>query len=58
MNVILYFKDSKRIYQDNIDCILHLQNGHVVLYDSKQKINEYDTKELANIIINDFESED
>lgn len=64
MNVIIYFKDSKRIFIENVNSIFYpSSNKTVVIFyaddtDYYSRKIEYDTKNIANITINSFESED
>ena len=58
MNVIVYFKNVSRKYLANITSIEH--DGDNIIISNDYSSAEYDTKEVCNIMINDFinESED
>ena len=58
MNLIVYFNDTGRRYLSNVTSIEH--EGDTIIISNDYSSAEYDTKEVCNIMINDFinESED
>lgn len=58
MNIIIYLKKAGRLYLPNVTSIEHDNDTMIISNDYSSA--EYDTKEICNIMINDFinESED
>lgn len=58
MNVIVYLKNTGRKYLSNITSIEH--DNDTIIISNDYSSAEYDTKEVCNIMINNFinESED